>query len=417
MAKVGFFIQEKKVNKHGFTAIKAVVTINYKNVSKSVANVKPKHWNNTKQRVKKPRADEEYNNHEEINSILEKFQTNTARYISNLHDKGTELTPEIIKEFFNGDVLLNNKKDIWEAWSEYLDAAKLSKAAKTIKDQHSTKNYFKKFESETRTKVAFENMNLGFFDRFKEYVLETRSQHYNYLATLTRRLKAFLNWSFDRGYYTGTEHHRFKITEKPGTVVTLSIDEFQRFYNHEFKSKRLEKVRDIFCFGCLTGLRISDLKRLNRENIQNGTIVTYMKKVKKDKPLQIPILPQAQRILNKYQEQYFLLPKISEQKFNSYIKEAAKEAEINTPVKIMHFKSGLGTETTMTKDELIHAHMTRKTFISLAYKAGLDIESIKAITGIKSERTLQRYLTIEADTLNQKIKAFAEMIGEEVITS
>jgi integrase len=137
-----------------------------------------------------------------------------------------------------------------------------------------------------------------------------------------------------------------------------------------------------------------------------------MKKIKNDKPLQIPILSQAKRILDKYQEQYYLLPRISDQKFNTYIKEAAAEAGITAPVKIMHFKSGTGEETTITKDQLIHAHMTRKTFITLAYKAGLDIESIKAITGIKAEKTLQRYLTIEPETLSDKIKAFSDMIGD-----
>lgn len=411
MPKVGFFIQKDKINKTGFAAIKAVVTINYKNVSKVVGKVKPKHWNQAKQRVNKSRADEEYNNFEETNQELDSFQKEVEAFMKQVKKSGEELTPEKLKDFFNGKYRLSGKKTFWAAWEEYLKDAALTKAPKTVQDQTSTMNYFKRFEQETNTKLGFESMNLVLHDRFRAYVVEQKKQHYNYFATLTKRLKSFLNWSYEREYNSNIEYRKFKAPEKPGTVVAFTVDEFQRFYAFTFQKTKHDKVRDIFCFGCLTGLRISDLLRLTRVNIQGETLVTYMKKVKKVKPLEIPILPQAQKILDKYQEQYFLLPKISEQKFNDYIKEAAKEAGITSLVKIMDFKTGLGQEEAITKDQLIHAHMTRKTFISLAYKAGLDIESIKAITGIRSERTLERYLTIEPETLAEKVKAFGELMG------
>ena len=411
MAKVGYFIQKDKVNKRGQTAIKAVVTINYKNVSKVVEYVKPKHWNAIKQRVNKSRADEEYNNHEEINQELDSFQKDAEAFMKSAKKNRQELTADMMKDFFSGKYKLSGKKTFWLAWEEYLQDAKLSKADKTVKDQTSTMQYFKRFEAETNNILSFESFNLVMHDRFKTYVLEQRKQHYNYLATLTRRLKAFLNWSYERGYTNSTEHRKFKAQEKPGTVVALTVEEFQRLYAFTFEKSKHDRVRDIFCFGCLTGLRISDLLRLTRDNIQGETLVTYMKKVKKEKPLEIPILPQARKILDKYQEQYHLLPKISEQKFNDYIKEAAKESGITSMVKLMDFKTGLGQEETISKDQLIHAHMTRKTFISLAYKAGLDIESIKAITGIRSERTLERYLTIEQETLAEKVKAFGELMN------
>ncbi len=410
MPKVSFFIQKDKVNKHGYTNIKAIVTINYKNVSKSVGQVKPKHWNPIKQRVSKSRADEEFNNHEEINQQLETFQKEVDAFMKQCQKAGKELTTDLLKDFFSGRDFLSPKITFWKAWDEYLQQALLTKASKTVKDQASTRNYFKAFEEETKYIMTFENINLEFLDKFRTYVLEIQKHHYNYLATLIRRLKSFMNWSYERGFTLNSEHRKFKIQEKPGTVVALTLDEFQRLYNFTFEKPKHERVRDIFCFGCLTGLRISDLLRLTKENIQGETLITYMKKVKKDKPLEIPILPQARKILNKYQEQYYLLPKISEQKFNTYIKEAAKEAGITSLVRIMDFKSGLGHEETTSKDQLIHAHMTRKTFISLAYKSGLDIESIKAITGIRSERTLERYLTIEPETLANKVKVFSALI-------
>lgn len=411
MAKVGFFIQKDKTNKTGYTPIKAVVTINYKNVSKAVGKVKPKHWNQVKQRVNKSRADEAYNDSEEINQELDSFQKETETFMKDTLKNGDQLTPELLKLFFSHKIVDNNKMKFWEAWTEYLINTKLKKAPKTVRDQTSTMNYFKKFESDTGIRLDFKSINMAMYDRFEKYVIETNNQHHNYLATLIRRLKTFLNWSFERGYTTSIEYQKIKVKEKPGTVVILSLKEFQQLYTYHFESKKLDRVRDIFCFGCFTGLRISDLLRLTRENIQGDFLVTYMKKVKKEKALEIPILPQARKILEKYHEQYYLLPKISEQKFNDYIKLAAKEAGITAPVTIMSFKTGLGQEETLTKDQLIHAHMTRKTYISLAYKAKIPIETIKKITGIVSEKTLQRYLLIEPETLADESKAFGDMIG------
>ncbi len=413
MPKVGFFIQKDKINKYGFTAIKAIVTINYKNVGKTVGNIKPKHWNPIKQRVNKSRADEPYNDYEEINQELDKFKNEAETFMKETSKSGIDLTPEMIKVFFNRKVEIKKdepKINFWDAWREYLENAKLTKATKTVKDQTSTMNYFKNFEKETGTKLSFDSMNLTIIDSFNKYVIERKNQHHNYLSTLTRRLKSFLNWSFERGYNNNNIYRRFKVAEKPGTVVTLTVEEFQKLYQYKFEKNRLDKVRDIFCFGCLTGLRISDLLRLNTENLKGDFIVTYMKKVKTEKPLQIPILPQAKNILEKYKDQYYLLPKISEQKFNEYIKEAAQLAEINSLVKIMHFKTGLGQEKNISKDKMIHAHMTRKTFISLAHKAGVDIETIKDITGIKSEKTLKRYLIIEPETTSNNLKPLGKMM-------
>lgn len=415
MPKVCYYLQADKVNKQGFSPIKAVVTINYKEAKKVVGHIKKNHWDKNKQRAVKQGSGVKYNEYKEINKELDNFSENVQSFLKSEKEKGNEITAELLKEYFKSyskGNANNHTKTIWEAWDEYLQYIKLNKAASTVKNHTTTRNYFKEFETNTGTKVSFNNITTAFGRKFEAYVLNDKQQHNNYLSTLLRRFKAFLNWCIDSGYYTGAIPKNFTVTEKPGTVVTLSVDEFNQLYKHEFKSQRLERVRDIFCFGSLTGLRIGDLKRLTRDNIQNGFIVTYMQKVKLDEPLHIPILAQAQKIIDKYQEQYFLLPQLSEQKFNSYIKEAAKEAGITAQVPLMSFKTSKGVETMATKDELIHAHMTRKTFATLAYRAGIDIETIKKITGIKQEKTIQRYLRIETDTLAEKMKAFSNLIGE-----
>lgn len=413
MPKVRFFIQKNKVDKRGFADIKAFVTINYKNTAKVVAKVKPHHWNKLKQRVNPNRANEKNNRHEEINQLLDKFQDDAHAYFDQCWEKDIDVTPELVRDYFNGiSHLKEPEKDFWKAWDKFIESGRSEKAANTTKDQQATMRYFQEFEAATRYKMSFEAISLDMYDNFKEYVFNTRQHSFNYLATLTRRLKAFLNWSQERGYYSGSIHKKFKSTEKPTTIITLTLDEFNILYNYSFKSKSHDKARDIFCFGCLTGLRISDLVKLSRENLHDGMIVTHMKKVKKQHPQRIPILPKAQAILDKYQEQYFLLPKMSDQKVNQYIKEAAREAGLTRPIKKLDYTKGTGREITTTMDNELHAHMTRKTFITLAFAAKLDMETIKEISGIRGERTLRHYLTISNEVLKDQTRKLAEMIDK-----
>jgi integrase len=417
MPNLNYFIQSSKVNKRGFASIKAFITVDYKNVTKAMGMVKPKHWSTSKQRVKAPRSDEPDNNYETINGELAKFLGETMAYFLEFDKAKIKITPEIVKDYFNGTKYqLSSKMEFWEAFEDYISLGESKQEKNTVKSWRTTRDYLKGFETSQRYILTFDNMTLDFHDKFTNYVLNTNKHHYNYLASLTRKLKAFLNWSAERGYYHGTDHRKFKVEEKPGTIVTLTVEEYRKLYNYKFKSKSLARVRDIFCFGCLTGLRISDLKKLTKENVVDGMIITHMKKVKNDQPLRIPILPQAQAIIDRYSDQHFLLPEISEQKFNSYIKKAAKEAEITSPVKILDFKKGVGAEVVKTKDVLIHAHMVRKTFITLAFAAGMDIETIKEISGIRMEKTVRRYLTISNETLLNKTKRFSDIMGGETLS-
>ena len=94
------------------------------------------------------------------------------------------------------------------------------------------------------------------------------------------------------------------------------MNEVKRMYAFDLnENKRLERVRDVFILGCLTGMRYSDYKRIKRENIINDVI--RMREVKdKSKTLEIPLSSWAKEILEKYN---YYLPVISEQKFREYI--------------------------------------------------------------------------------------------------
>ena len=121
MPNLNYFIQSSKVNKRGFASIKAFITVDYKNVTKAMGMVKPKHWSTSKQRVKAPRSDEPDNNYETINGELAKFLGETMAYFLEFDKAKIKITPEIVKDYFNGTKYqLSSKMEFWEAFEDYI---------------------------------------------------------------------------------------------------------------------------------------------------------------------------------------------------------------------------------------------------------------------------------------------------------
>jgi integrase len=431
MPNITFYIDKTNTDREGFAPIKATVSIpykkddgktDYKNITKIVSKVKPQYWNDSeinpktnrqkrnKQRVSPPKPNEKDNNFEEINDTLDKFQTDAKKYFKECESQSIEITQSIVRDYFKGTKLYLNKtkKELWEAYDEFLKAGEVERAANTIRNRKTIKNYLKTFETETGYKMTFESINLVFFDQLKENVLITKGHGYNYLSAITDKFKAFLNWSLERNYHNNTTFRKFSAPEKEGTIVHLTFPELQHLISFTFESKKLQKARDFYCFGCLTGLRYIDLQRLTKDNVSDGLIKITTQKTNRE--VFIPVFPGVKTILDRYPDPHKLLPKFSNQKLNKYIKEACKKAEINTMVEYKTFEKNITKTEFKPKHELIGTHTARKTFICLAYDNGLDIEMIKSITGITNERTLRRYLNVSVDSKKEKLtKAFLKL--------
>ncbi len=163
----------------------------------------------------------------------------------------------------------------------------------------------------------------------------------------------------------------------------LSEIEIEQLINKEFKSERLELVRDIFVFSCFTGLAYVDVKQLTLDNISigiDGDKWIFKNRQKTDTTSKIPLLPTAQEIINKYSEhpvcknEKRLLPILSNQKMNAYLKEIADVCEIN-------------------KD--LTFHIARHTFATtVTLSNGVPIETVSKMLGHTNLKTTQHYAKI-----------------------
>jgi len=402
--KVTFYIDKSNRNKKGLAPIKANITVNYKNTSKIIDHALPTDWNKKQQRVRPPRPGKN-NNHEMINDKLEKLQKDFEAFADNCELNKIEITPDIVRQFYQGKRSLT-EKSFWSAYDEYINTLQVEPKTKQNYELYKTK--LGEFEADTGYYINYHTINTAFFEKYQYYILTTKELSWNTFATAIKKLKFFLNWSFKMKYHKEKEYKEFSATEKEPAIIFLTMEELSTLYHYDFGNKRLDQVRDKFCFGCFTGLAFSDLDTLTHEHINNGTLTKLRNKTKI--PLDIELPDQALEIIKRNQGKYKALPKISHQRFNQYIKECCEIAGINTPTIYKTFPKGVQTENIAPKHELIGSHNARKTFISNFYHITKDINLTKKNAGITQDKTLKRYMGTNKDMEKDAMKkAFGKL--------
>lgn len=192
--------------------------------------------------------------------------------------------------------------------------------------------------------------------------------------------------------------------------IYLNTDEIEKIFGLEllFDSK-LDNARDWLIVGLWTGLRVSDLLNLNKDNIEDSLISIINKKT--DIPVIIPLHAQVRATLNKRQGNF--PRKISDQKFNDYIKEVCVLAEINQKVKGAKMVGKKVDNKTIyrktigdyPKHELVSSHICRRSFATNHY-GKLDTLTIMKITGHKTEKQFLDYIKITPKEYAIKLKEF-----------
>ncbi|MEJ7685057.1 MAG: site-specific integrase [Segetibacter sp.] len=183
------------------------------------------------------------------------------------------------------------------------------------------------------------------------------------------------------------------------------MSSYEVLYNYDFSNdKRLEKVRDLFVFGCYVGLRFTDYSTIKEENIVNVDNDLFIKVITQ-KTKELVIIPCNTIVLDifrKYRENNNKLPKsLSNQKFNDYIKEACRIAGLTT-------KGRLLEEPEKEIWECVSSHTARRSFATNYYLEGFPTIDLMKITGHKTEKAFLTYIRVSkldaAKHLNQHMK-------------
>ena len=343
-------------------------------------------------------------NSSEINSALTALSNKLNDICETAKALKIPLTVEYIRNELKNDFTKKRSVNVFEAFEIFLEERKTKDSENTLKKFKSTLNHLKGFCG-NRSKIDFQDFRLGFLERYKSYLVREAGHTHNTVVKYCKAIKAFANWANDRGYNPNPDYAKFKIEgEKEPAIIYLTWQELMHLYKMRVSNETLTQVRDVFCFGCFTGQRYSDIANLKPEHIVDDIWVNAPIKSHTAKPLYIPLNNYAKAILNKYKglKTGKALPVISNQKMNDYLKELGGEAEFFSNVTIYRFKGGQRIENTVQKWEVLTTHIMRKTFVTNALSLGMQTATIKEFTGHKSEKDFNRYLAVITE---DKIKA------------
>ncbi len=370
--------------------------------------VNPKNWDDKRQQI---RNVIEVQNRDKLNSKLASLKTfvldefNMSFMNGEIIDKAW--LDSIINKFFNRPN--NEVKNIIEPHNiYYLDFANWwlknkAKTWKTEKNQYlsntaieqyqSFTKIFENFEKKKKVKVKFKTFDTDQINDFVTFLEKTEEYAENTVKRHIGRLRFFVNRASGLSIET---HKSFeeKIFATPTEEVMepyLSENEIELIFKHDFSyNETIDNVRDNFVIGLCTGLRVSDFNNnLNISNIDGDFIEIRTEKT--DTWVSIPIHPFVKTILDK--RVGLLPPKISDQKFNKYIKDICFCVGLDYQMKGKLFdgESKRDIVGVYPKYKLVSSHICRRSFATNLHGV-VSNAVIQNIGGWSTEKMMLKYI-------------------------
>lgn len=372
------------------------------------AKIKSDLWNQKKQRQKDNSIGSP-----ELNSYLNKFQIEVKKIIDRTRAKNIFASfsdvKQAVKEHFN-----SNGSDLFVSFEKYIELTKPTFAKSTTQKYINLKNILTEYQTAKETILTFAGLNKLFFDGFYEFLINHKKHSVNTANKNIKLFQTFLKWCADRELHNNYTFQKVKLKGENVEYISISLSELQKIIIADFGSNdKLDKVRDLFVFQTLTGLRYSDLAKIKRSNIKDNILRITITKTKQ--PLEIVLPNLAIKILEKYKKLTTALPQISNVNYNLFIKELCKEAGITEVVAIDKIVDGVKTNIECEKYELVTTHTARRTYVTLGLQLGLRPELVMQGTGHSSISSFQKYISMNKSEALNEIKNTFDKI--EIITN
>jgi len=284
---------------------------------------------------------------------------------------------------------------------------------RTIQHYNTTLNKIVAFENHINIKLKLTEIDSSFHEKFISFLETEQKLNENTIGGYVDDVKLFCNNADKKGISVAKEFKDFYSPSNKTKDIYLREEEIDLIYNTKFDQDYLDNTRDWFIIGLRTGLRISDFLKLTKQHIDDEFI--YKETEKTEFPVIIPIHQQVQEILKKRSGNF--PRKISDQKFNVYVKEVAKIAGLNEQTegakicKLEIIENGKKIKIPRKKfdkypkHELVSSHICRRTFATLLY-GKIDTLTIMKITGHSTESQFLKYIKITPKEYAEKLKAY-----------
>ena len=391
--KVLFYLKRNAIRKDGKMPIITRITVDgIIGQFNTKLEIQPSYWS-----VKTGKVIGHPSDSKQHNAQLEEIKASLHSIYHELQRKDNYVTAEKVKNEFLG--ISENHETLLSLFQKHNEDVKkligISKSAGTYQKYEVTRRHLQKF---MQIKYQISDISLKeikhlFVTDFEIYLLTTAVCNTNTTAKFMQFFKRIILIARNNGLIATDPFANYKIRLINVDRGYLTQEDVEKILKKEFAIKRLELVRDIFIFSCFTGLSYIDVKNLTNKEIRtsfdnNLWIMTKRQKTKVDSNILLLDVPKM--IIEKYKGMSVndqVLPILSNQKMNAYLKEVGDLCEI---------------------DKELTFHLARHTFATtITLAKGVPIETVSKMLGHTNIRTTQIYARITDSKISNDMQALA----------
>ena len=376
----------------------------------------PKSWDFEKERLK-PSASGALEFNVELNNLANCCTREAMRKKETNQFLSKEDYKQIVQDCIDRDNAVNSEISISHLKTQFLSYKSNFVKEGTLKEYRTVFKGLEDFEKHKGTKLILREMDGKFLDQFEVFLSRKKNTNdgdkegllkdtiHKYISTL----KVFLKWCNDNDYLVHPDVFKTQKTnfkkKAYNEIIALSESEIQKLMNHDLSDRpSLERVRDLFCLLCYTGQRFEDLINFDPKDIKNNAWDFISVKVKKRVivPFEGYIAP-AKDILERIG---YSVPKISNQKFNEYIKTVGKLAGMDEIIKITRYSGKQKLVIEKRKYDFLSSHVGRRSMVTNLLSRNVPITLVQKLTAHSDIRTLMKYESANTDSLIDALNKF-----------
>lgn len=272
----------------------------------------------------------------------------------------------------------------------------------------------KAFMQEKYIKDDFSVFDEQFARRFTDWAYTSKNYRQNTIPATFSVLKVWLNAAKAERLFDGEEYKKYVSKCADVDNIYLTKDEIERMYRLDIPSliakgeidakSTIEKTRDLFVIGCWTGLRRSDINRLEKAlfDIEKGEITIITEKT--GEKVQIPMHPFIKELYEKYDGKF---PKLTDKaNTNRHLQEIGRHAKIDENIMVKENRGGKIISHVYKKYQMIKMHTARRSFATNLYLDGAPTISIMKLTGHTTEMNFLKYIKITKEENAEMMRKF-----------
>ena len=359
--------------------------------------IEVENWDNGKQQAKGKSTEAKL-----LNAYLNQLRNKVYLKEIELMKRGFLITARLLRDAVVDKVEALNEKTLFQVFAEHNEEQKklvgkgVSKATYFISEY--TDRLLKEFVKQKykRTDLYLRELNIAFIQSFHTFLRTDKGMAQNSSTKHLKLLKKIANMAVANSYMTYNPFGTYKVEREPIEIDFLDEDELRKIINFDTPLPRLERAKDMFLFGCFTGLSYIDIKTLAPEHFEKdgaGRIWIKKRRVKTGVLSRIPLLPIAKLILDKYKGGEKLLPIQDPADINKYLKDIAILCDIK---------------------KRITFHTSRHTFASTVTLANnISLEVVSKMLGHTNTRMTTHYAKLIDKCIGEQMDKLMDTFSGE----